>query len=198
MLEGPISADQSGNNALAYTLNPIHFKIIEGSTDILLIAPHACIRGGKPRDDENTGPITEILAQEIGCSAIINTHYHKPDGKKYSKDHKPGKDEYPYGLNYNNLDLNVIDDAELVPDYLKAIRDIVDEPGKTTVIWIHGADDTNANNVAKSAQYPYQPDDIHAFIGFGQGKNPDTGKGKNRYTEEPATVKLFKDALIRF
>lgn len=53
-------------------VNPDHIKIINGSTDILLIAPHACIRDCEPKDDENTGPITEAVARQIGCSAIID------------------------------------------------------------------------------------------------------------------------------
>jgi hypothetical protein len=88
--------------------------VVNGSKDILLIAPHACIRDGEPKDDENTGPIAEKVPHQIGCSAIINTCYNKPDGKKHPKGHKPRK-EYPYVLAYGNLDLNVIEDAKLVP-----------------------------------------------------------------------------------
>ncbi|GEM_PF-6355889 len=43
-------------------LNANHFTIIDRSTDILLIAPHACIRHGEHKNDENTGPITELVA----------------------------------------------------------------------------------------------------------------------------------------
>ena len=31
--------------------------IVDGSKDILLIAPHACLRNGRTKNDENTGPI---------------------------------------------------------------------------------------------------------------------------------------------
>ena len=74
------------------SVKPVPIKIIKGSTDILLVAPHACIRDGKPKDDENTGPITEMVAHQVGCSAIINTHFHKPDSKKYPHGKRQGKD----------------------------------------------------------------------------------------------------------
>ncbi|BBO78608.1 hypothetical protein DSCW_60250 [Desulfosarcina widdelii] len=179
--------------------NPDHITIIKGSTDILLIAPHACIRDGKPKDDENTGPITEAVARQIGCSAIINTHYHKPDKKKYRKGHKPKIDEYPYGSEYDNLNLNVIAHAEQVPGYLGAIRDVVGEPGrpgKTTVIWIHGADDIKAKVVADAGTYDSPPAEIDAFIGYGQGDEPKTKTGGDRHTAEPETVERFRKALI--
>jgi hypothetical protein len=177
-------------------IDPNHFTIIEGSTDILLIAPHACIRNGEPKDDENTGPITELVARQIGCSAIINTYFHKPDGEEYPEGYKPKKNEYPHGLNYGNLNLNVIADAEQVPGYLDAIRAVVDSPGKTTVIWVHGADTDNAIEVASNGTYQFQPAEIEAFIGHGQGSNPDSGKGKSRFTAESSTVERFRDALI--
>lgn len=41
--------------------NPNQLKIIEGDSRILLIAPHACIRNGEPKDDKNTGPITDFI-----------------------------------------------------------------------------------------------------------------------------------------
>ncbi|ABW66084.1 radical SAM protein [Desulfosudis oleivorans] len=167
------------------SVKPDHIKIIKGSTDILLIAPHACIRDGKPKDDENTGPITEMVAHQIGCSAIINTHFHKPDSKKY-----------PRGMGKGNLDLNVIADAEMVPGYLDAIRAVVEAPGKTTVIWIHGADNANAIEVASEATYDFPGDEIHAFIGYGQGGSRPKSGCKNLFTAKPETVERFRDALI--
>ena len=174
-----------------------HFTVIDGSTDILLIAPHACVRNGEPKDDENTGPITELVARQIGCSAIINTHFHKPDDKKYTKGHKPKKNEYPHGLVYGNLDLNVIGDAEQVPGYLDAIRAVVDSPGKTIVIWIHGADDKKAKARARNFKYPFRPAEIHAFIGYGQGDEPIVKAKESRETADLTTVERFRDALIR-
>jgi len=176
--------------------NPNQLKIIEGSTDILLIAPHACIRNGEPKDDENTGPITEMVARQIGCSAVINTFFHKSDNKKYRKGHKPKDKEYPHGLEYGNLNLNVIDDAQLIPDYLNAIRAVIDTPGKTTVIWIHGADDKKAKAAPSKVKYPYQPNEIHAFIGYGQGDDPISKAVGSRYTAESEIVERFRDALI--
>ena len=168
------------------SINPNHIKIIEGSTDILLIAPHACIRKGEPKDDENTGPITEMVARQTGCSSIINTYFHKPGDKGY-----------PHGLEDGNLNMNLIADAQLIPDYLNAIRAVIDTPGKTTVIWIHGADDEKVKKVSSKVKYPYQPNQIHAFIGYGQGDDPITKTVGSRYTAELTTVNRFRDALIR-
>lgn len=168
------------------SVNPNHIKIIEGSTDILLIAPHACIRNGEPKDDENTGPITEMVARQTGCSSIINTYFHKPGDKGY-----------PHGLEDGNLNMNLIADAQLIPDYLNAIRAVIDTPGKTTVIWIHGADDKKVKKVSSKVKYPYQPNQIHAFIGYGQGDDPITKTVGSRYTAELTTVNRFRDALIR-
>ncbi len=187
-------SDQS--SAVNWPVVANHIKTIKGSTNILLIAPHACIRDGKPKDDENTGPITEMVAQQIGCSAIINTYYHKPDYKKYPPGYKPEIYEYPYGFEYDNLNLNVIADAEQIPGYLNAIRTIVDAPGKTTVIWVHGADDKKAKAVADAGTYSYPPDEIDAFIGYGQGKHPGNGNSTSRHTADVATVERFRDALI--
>ena len=188
--------DQTSHTVSGEPADAKHPKVIKGSTDILLIAPHACIRDGEPKDDENTGPITEAVARQIGCSAIINTHYHKPDKKKYRKGYKPKINEYPYGFEYNNLNLNVIAHAEQIPGYLGAIRTVVEAPGKTTVIWIHGADDKNAIDVVSGAVYDFPADKIHAFIGYGQGKHPGNSKSKSRHTADVATVERFRDALI--
>jgi len=176
--------------------NPNQLKIIEGDSRILLIAPHACIRNGEPKDDENTGPITEMVARQIGCSAIINTFFHKSDNKKYRKGHKPKDKEYPHGLEYGNLNLNLIADAKLVPGYLNAIRAVIDKPGKTTAIWIHGADDNKAKEIALKGDYAYMPNDIHAFIGYGQGNEPITKAVGSRHTAESGIVERFRDALI--
>jgi len=196
MFDQAIAEVQTAVNVQYGPVNPNHIKIIRGSTDILLIAPHACIRDGEPKDDENTGPITELVARQIGCSAIINTHYHKPNKKKYRKGYKPKSDEYPYGFEYGNLNLNVIADAEQIPGYLGAIRSVVDAPGKTTVIWIHGADDKKAKARAKKFKYPFPTDEIHAFIGYGQGDEPITKAEGSRETANLATVERFRDALI--
>lgn len=191
-----VTKKQAEEPAAKPPINTKHFQIIGGSTDILLIAPHACIRDGKTKDDENTGPIARRIAEQLGCSAIINTFYHKPDDKKYPNGYKPSKNEYPHGLNYGNLDLNVIEDAKLVPGYLDAIRAVVDTPGKTTVIWVHGADTVKARKNAKGANYDFSPLEIGAFIGYGQGQHPITKNGGDRFTADLATVTRLRDAWI--
>jgi len=46
-------------------------KIIEGSTNILIIAPHCAREYGGPKKDINTDILADAIAKEIGCSAII-------------------------------------------------------------------------------------------------------------------------------
>ncbi len=128
-------------------------KLIEGTTDILLIAPHRPVYEGEPKNDENTWPIVERSAHHLGCSAIINTVYRKPDKKN------------PVSVKNKRLDLNLIEDAERHPTFLDSIRTVVNSPGKTLVVWVHGADDGKALKIAQNANYKFAPESINAFIG---------------------------------
>jgi len=164
---------------------PTGIKLIEGATDILLIAPHSPVDNGEPKDDENTWPIVERAAHQLGCSAIINTVYRKPDKKN------------PVSVKNKRLDLNLIEEAELHPTFLDSIRAFVNSPGKTLVIWVHGADDDKALEIAQNGNYKFAPESINAFIGCGQGKNPRTKIGQSSPTAEIKTVEQFRAALIK-
>ena len=49
------------------------FDIISGTRNIILVAPH-----GVPGDDDNTAELTRLLAEKLGCHAVINEVYQKP------------------------------------------------------------------------------------------------------------------------
>lgn len=136
------------------------FDVTLGTTNILLIAPHGCFRNGKYKNDAYTGPITKEAARHLNCKAIINSRFLKPNLKN------------PRSLENENLDLNLVQDAELVPDFLNFIRTAVDQPGKTIVVWIHGAADSSVDAIAKANGFKAKPQNLHAIIGFGQGENP--------------------------
>jgi hypothetical protein len=72
-------------------------KILDGSNNILLIAPH-----GHPKNDENTGKLVRLIAEQSGCYAIINEYYRRPaKGKKADK-------------SINRINLNSIPEREFI------------------------------------------------------------------------------------
>ena len=93
-------------------------KIILGNTKILLIAPHGVAK--KPRDDINTDQLTYRIAELLKCSAIVNDVFKR-----------------------THLDFNDIADASTHETFIPAIREVVDAPNRTLVIWVHGIDDGN-------------------------------------------------------
>jgi hypothetical protein len=131
-------------------------KIIAGNTKILLIAPHGVAT--KPRDDINTDQLTFRIAEMLKCSAIVNDVFRRTD-----------------------LDFNDIADASTHETFIPAIREVVDAPGRTLVVWVHGIDDDNLKNEIVEMGVN---DDVQCLIGYGQPDRP---------TAEEKTV----DALIR-
>ena len=137
-------------------------EIVEGKTDILLIAPHGVNVSGVKKDDKRTAILTSEIAKELklGCSALIND-----------------------SIKRTELDYNIIAEATKDKEFIKNIRSVLDAEGPTLVVWIHGLADTSALNEAaesiKLKLFKGQPDELHALIGFGQGPDPRTGKGNN-------------------
>jgi hypothetical protein len=131
-------------------------KIIAGNTKILLIAPHGVRE--RPRDDINTGKLTYKIAEKLKCSAIVNDVFKRTD-----------------------LDFNDIDDASTHETFIPAIREAVDAPGHTLVVWIHGIGDDNLKT--EIAEMGVN-DNVQCLIGYGQPDRP---------TAEKTTV----DDLIR-
>ncbi|MDJ0988054.1 MAG: hypothetical protein QNJ26_21100 [Desulfobacterales bacterium] len=91
-------------------------RVLSGSTDIVLVAPH-----GPAEDDENTDRLTRQTARLLGCMAIINTE-----------------------LPRNKLDLNRIPDAARHPTFIHALRQAISPDGRSRVIWVHGMKDQSA------------------------------------------------------
>jgi hypothetical protein len=131
-------------------------KIIAGNTKILLIAPHGVRE--RPRDDINTDKLTYKIAEKLKCSAIVNDVFKRTD-----------------------LDFNDIDDASTHETFIPAIREAVDAPGHTLVVWIHGIGDDNLKT--EIAEMGVN-DNVQCLIGYGQPDRP---------TAEKTTV----DDLIR-
>jgi len=160
-----------------------------GSTNILLIAPH-----GYPDDDENTAELTQKIADQLKCSAIINRTYLKPYDTKKSK-RNGGKAD----LENNFLDLNSIDQAKLHPDFIPGIKNVVEDGTPTTVIWIHGALNENIKAEAKRiSNFKKVPDQLHALIGYGQGPDQSIKGRKRTKEEEDDSPTIGKDRAERF
>jgi hypothetical protein len=164
-------------------------RFIEGSGNFLVIAPHGPFIGGAYQNDLRTGIIAEEIQRRLKCAAVINDRFFKPKG--------PIKKD---AANYF-LDVFRIDHAGKVSGYLDGIRDIVDSPGKTTVLWVHGiADDValrQAEEHISRGLFSRDPATLHALIGYGQGKDPKKGDPNDRLSARTQTVKDFRDALTR-
>ena len=101
-------------------------QILEGSTDILLVAPHSPIIDGAHENDIRTGLIAEQIHRQLGCTAVINHKFVKPKGEI-----KKNAEKY-------FLDLYRVDHSHEVPGYIDVIRDVATSDGKTFVFWLHG------------------------------------------------------------
>lgn len=162
-------------------------QIIHGLTDIFVIAPHGPVVNGKPRNDLNTGKIAEMIHAELDCSVILNYSFLKPT------------DNNPQSLENQRLDLFKFAHAKKHPNFLNYIKDIVDSEGKTLVVWVHGIKNENILKEGREHKrikaFKKKPSELHALIGYGQGKNPKTGKGTDRFTALEDTVSKFRDKL---
>jgi len=126
--------------------NPIEF--ISGFTNILLVAPH-----GHHLDDENTGKLTRLAAEQGGCYAITNEYY----GKEADAARR--------------IDLNKLvqvkkhlQDEFLIP-LLEYKNKIVKEYGSAWVFWIHGVSKTSiVNDVQEDTDV--NPNEIKVLVGY--------------------------------
>ena len=91
-------------------------KVLYGSTDIVLVAPH-----GLAEDDENTDQVTQQTAERLACTAIINT-----------------------GLPRKQLDLNCIQQAKRHSTFIQTLKSTIANGDRSRVIWIHGMKDKSA------------------------------------------------------
>ena len=133
-------------------------KIISGNTNILLIAPHGV--GTKPRDDINTDQLTFRIAERLKCSAIVNDVFKRTD-----------------------LDFNDVADALPHNTFIPAIREVVDAPGRTLVVWVHGIDD---GNLKREIVEMGVKNEVQCLIGYGQ---PDRPTAKKKTVDD--LIKMF-------
>ena len=183
-------------------------RILPGTTNVLIVAPHGAfqtLKSGKRkyRNDEKTGIIAEAIHKhkDAGWFTVINDDFIKPD---------EDENEEP-DFRAKRLDLYKIEQAELVPGYLEAIKGAVDaNKGKTLVVWIHGMGDGSATTETgkhiKAKKSKKKDGDLHALIGYGQGKHPRIGElkaskkakpedSKDRHTADTATIERFRKEL---
>lgn len=162
-------------------------RYIQGSTDILIIAPHGPFIDGEYQNDLRTGVIAEEIHKQLGCYTIINDRFFKPKGKI--------KKSYTEFF----LDMFRIDHAGKVPAYLDTIQEVVNDAGTTLVVWLHGiADDValaqGKEHVALDL-FDSSPSSLKALIGYGQGGDPKTGDTSDKFTAGNTTVEKLCSEL---
>ncbi len=154
-----------------------NIKIIPGDTRILLIAPH-----GVMGDDDNTDILTFEVQKRLECYAIVNDVFQR-DIRNFNS--------------YSSISKH--------PEFIKTIKEVVETPRYTLVVWIHGIEDVNADKEAKAKDSDFngKPKDLHALVGYGQGPNPmvppkaraDEDK-KSSPTVRKKTAEAFRNLLI--
>jgi len=162
-------------------------RILPGSTDILIVAPHGPFINGEYQNDLRTGIIAEEVQRQLGCYTIINDRFFKPKGK------------ITKSLENHFLDLFRIDHAGKVPKYIERIKEVVKSGGKTLVIWVHGiADDVAVSQGREHMDlglFRKSPVELDALIGYGQGGDPKTGDERDRFTARQETVEALRKRL---
>jgi hypothetical protein len=109
-------------------------SVIEGDENVplLLIAPH-----GAEGDDDNTALITEKIAEDLGCYAVINRGFERADKVDYDKSHADCN-------NVEHILEDVVKDEFLAPiqKYVSRIQGNLQE---ANIFVIHGMG--NAGNI---------------------------------------------------
>jgi hypothetical protein len=166
---------------------PSGIRYIPGENSFLIIAPHGPFIDGEFQNDIRTSTIAENIQQTLDCHAIINDLFFKPKGPI-----KKCADRY-------FLDLYRIDHSRKVRGYLSRIENIVQNGGKTVVVWVHGITDDVALAQGREhgalGLFNNPPENLHALIGYGQGGDPKTGEKQDRFTARRQTVETIRDQL---
>ncbi len=162
-------------------------KILPGSTNILVIAPHGPIINGKYENDIRTSIIAEEIHKRFGCYTIINKKFFKPKGPV-----KKNAAQY-------FLDLYRVDHSKKVSGYIDAIEDVVNSDGKTYVLWVHGIFDEFALDRGQEhmeiGRFNGPAESLHALIAYGQGGDPKTGNVQDSFSARRETIVRFRDLL---
>lgn len=151
--------------------------IVQNATDnhkIIIVAPH-----GVMGDDDYTDQIASGIREYIGCAAVINTYYKKPEKTPVSII-TDAPDIAETDVPEYIADLNHISGLEKVPAFMEAIKATVDKNLRNsdnnlqTIIMLHGCSDRSVDVEASRISYIENASAIHAIIGYGQG--PDRSK----------------------
>ncbi len=162
-------------------------QILQGDSNLLVVAPHGPKINGKFENDVRTGIIARELHRLTGCSTIINNRFFKPKGLVK-------KDAQNYFL-----DLYRVDHSQKVSRYIDTINAMADTPKRTVVLWVHGIFDHFALDRGKEHMelglFSGPPGDLHALIAYGQGGDPKTGDPSSCFSARQQTVDTFLTAL---
>jgi hypothetical protein len=177
------------NHCKEKTLKPrtTGIRVLPGTRDLLVLAPHAPVIDGRYENDIRTGIVAEEIHRRLGCFTIINDRYFKPKG--------------PIAKSYEDffLDLFRIDHARKVPVWRERIREVAGGEGHTLVIWVHGIADDKALQMGmehvERDLFPGKAQALGAVVGHGQGGDPKTGENESRLTARPSTARRFCQCL---
>ncbi|NNF98711.1 MAG: hypothetical protein HKM93_04980 [Desulfobacteraceae bacterium] len=162
-------------------------RVLDGTTDILVAAPHGPFANNDYQNDIRTGLIVERIQGLLGCTAVINDRFLKPTL------------DIPKSRKHYLLDMFKTGNAKKVAGYLERIRQVADTGGKTIVVWVHGIADkvaiTQGREHAEAGLFDKSPDQLHALVGYGQGGDPKTGDQRDNHTAARQTVERFRDEL---
>jgi len=171
---------------------------IPGHTKILLIAPHGVV--DKPFDDENTAELTQKIVDRLDCHHFINRTYRKPEGPEGETDEeRKARNNGEYNVKEKVLDLNKFKQAELHPNFLTEIEEIVNAKGLTYVFWIHGIDDDNIiSQAGLIPDFKKRPKHLHALIGYGQGPDRSIKEEERTEKENSDSLTIEKERAKKF
>ena len=135
--------------------NSKQVKFIKGSTDVLVIAPHGVNVPGVNRDDSRADLVAAAIAEELGCSALINDCF-----KRTIRDY------------------NTRNGAEQDKEFIGKLKSVLDADGYTLILWIHGYNEKKRLGLEKELKVKGSLDCI---VGYGQGEpNRPTATKKTR------------------
>ena len=134
------TADSKQPKSAPITKSPV--ECIKGSTNILIIAPHG--RNIRKMDDKKTDIVALEIANQLGCSALIND--------SISRD----------TTNYNDKA-----DAESDQEFITNLKSVLDADGPTLVLWVHGFDKKKMADLKKQSNLKHN-ESLDCLIGYGQ------------------------------
>ncbi len=173
------------NEKLMLSQNKDAIELIQGHTNILLIAPH-----GHDEDDKNTGKLVRLIAEQSGCYAIVNEVYRRAKSVKTASE-----DDKRVNVNHLTQVKTHLENKFLTP-LLDYKNKIVEQYGNALIFWIHGAEDLSIKGDI-SDKADANPKDIKVLVGWGQKKDDDRPTAKQE-TKDILINALNKNGLNAF